>query len=60
MSTRKVIVIDKDIDMKLGAVCNAALKNEGLEVYEDVNTLIRSIEEEWMDDEACLFFEDED
>ena len=61
MSTRKVLVIDKEMDQHLGIVCNAALKNAGMDVYQDVNSLIYSFIDEWVDDEPDLFFdEDED
>lgn len=59
MQTRKILVIDKDIDEKLGSVCNAALKNAGMDVCEDVNVLIYSIVEENLEEESGLFFDDD-
>jgi hypothetical protein len=46
MSSRKLIVIDKDTDAQLGAICSAALKISGMEILDDVNALINSIKEE--------------
>lgn len=57
MNARKIIVIDKEIDSQLGAVCSAALKISGLELLEDVNALIRSIKDESMDQKKLDFDE---
>ncbi len=60
MSIRKVIVIDKETDTNLGTVCNAALKNAGMEVYQDVNAIIYAVTDEWEDEPDLFFDEDED
>jgi hypothetical protein len=49
MSSRKLIVIDKENDALLGAICSAALKISGMEILDDVNALINSIKEESVD-----------
>ena len=60
MQARKLIVIDEDLDAKLGAVCGAALKSSGIKMLQDVNLLIRSITEESEDDQQSPFVEDYD
>jgi hypothetical protein len=49
MKNRKLIIIDKETDEKLGAVCTAALKSSGIEILPDINALINSILEEFGD-----------
>lgn len=51
MAEGKFIIIDKDMDEKLGVVCNAALKNAGIDILEEVNNLINSVTEEKMENE---------
>jgi len=63
MNTRKIIVVDPDMDAKLGAVCNSALKLSGLDLLSDVTTLINSVKEEAFEDKEMplnkkLVFED--
>jgi hypothetical protein len=53
MNNRKVIIIDKETDAKLGAVCSAALKSSGIEVLPDVNALINSILDEFGEIDEC-------
>lgn len=49
MKNRRLIIIDKETDEKLGAVCTAALKSSGIEVLPDINALINSILDEFCD-----------
>lgn len=47
MKNRRVIIIDRETDEKLGTVCSAALKSAGIEVLPDINALINSIIDEF-------------
>lgn len=47
MNGKRLIIIDRDTDEKLGAVCSAALKSAGIEVLPDINALINSIIDEF-------------
>jgi len=46
MLTRKIIVIDEELDRALGTVCDAALKAAGMQILPAVSTMIKSIVEE--------------
>lgn len=58
MRTRKIIVIDQEADTNLGTICNTALKNVGIEVFQDVTAIISAVTEEWSDEPD--FFCDKD
>ena len=51
--TRKLIVIDENMDKVIGAVCDAALKASGLQVISNVNDIIEGIVEEQFEGEDC-------
>jgi len=44
--SKKQIVLNQEVDEKLGVLCSAALKNAGIEVIDHVNALIGAIKEE--------------
>ncbi len=60
MSKRRLIVLDKEMDTNLGTICNAALKSSGMEVFDDVNSLIRAVTEEWEYETDPVFNEDDE
>jgi hypothetical protein len=52
MSTRKIIVLDDEIEKHITAICDAALKNLGMQMISNVNKVASSIEEEVIPDKV--------
>ena len=44
--TRKIILLDEEMEKIIGTICNSAFKYSGLQIFSEVKTLINSIKEE--------------
>lgn len=46
MTTRKIIVIDEELDSIMGAICDSALKGAGMNMLASVSKMVESVIEE--------------
>lgn len=58
MASRKIIIVDEEIDQTLVRICDAALKWSGIQMLSAVNKVVGSVKEDISHDEFFHFEEE--